>query len=694
MKVCAQCSNKIGRRDKFCNQCGCSSFVEISGKDKFCLYCGKPIDSKTKFCTNCGKSSQDGSISLSFLDEKKEETPDAELDFLKYQDAEPEAPVKSFVAQIPNANPLYGTEPIDPVPTPNSFFGGATAPTPVSPAVEPAPAPAPTPVPVAAPVQMPGEAKMSELEAAQESAKRQQEELERHKAELERLRKEQEEKAAAIERLIKEQEEKAAEIEKLRVEEEKRKAEEEKRRKEEEERLRKEEEERLRREEEERKRLEEEERKRKEEEERLRKEEEERLRKEEEERLRREEEERLRREEEERERLRKEEEERKRLEEEERKRKEEEERLRREEEERIRREEEERRKAEEARIKKLNDLSAETTKLANKAVEKYDKNPDEARGDIEIALDRIEDLIKKTADDDIDISGVEPAYARIHEILGVMYYQEGSYKLAIPHIIAANENGSKKVTLYYAEWLMKNRSKMPSEPEYLKNLLEDANDELQYEGADKAMYYSMLAKIYHDGIGLKKDYTRAFDYYNMASDLNDYKAMAKVGQCYLYGEGVHKDGKLALEWSQKAANEGNETGIRNVAVCYDFGTGTKKNGEEAIKWYKKLLEKVENDRFAMYRIAYCMADPDKEYGTRPSNEQNAEAFDYAKRAVAGGEENANYILGYMYMMGKAVSQDYNQAVIYFNKAANYGNSKAKEKLKLFVKNSSGIYKLK
>ena len=680
MKICTNCGSKLGKKDKFCDKCGSSTFAEVSNKAKFCHNCGSVIEGKAKFCAKCGKPVENG-ISLAFLDEKPGAPVNADLDFLK-------TPEQLAAEQAAAGN---GTQ-------------------------------------------------FSVMESYDEDSLNTQEKLDFETASLENIRKELEARKAEIELLVKQQEEKVAKVEELKKQDEiekeearKRQEEEERRRKEEEERLRKEEEERKKREEEERLRREEEERLRKEEEERLRKEEEERLRKEEEERLRKEEEERLRKEEEERkkreeeerlrreeeerirkeeeERLRKEEEERLRKEEEERLRKEEEERLRREEEERIRREEEERlrkeeeerlrkeeeerkaREAEEARLKALKEDVAACVKNCDAAIEGYKKNPESHRADLQAGLDKIETL-KKEAGDDVDTSSLNEAYYKIQEILGVLYYKEGAHKLAVPMLEYATDQGSIKASIYYCQWLIKNRSKMPKEPDYLKKLMEDSINSGLLSEEEKAMCYGSLAKILHDGIGTSRNLPEAFEYFKKGAALGDVKAVAKVGQCYLYGEGVTKDGKLALEWSEKAANEGNETGIRNVAVCYDFGTGTKKDAKMAIEWYKKLLDKVENDRFAMYRIAYCTINPDKEYNMKADEAMMKEAFTYATKAVEGGEENANYLLGYLYMTGKVVMMDYNKAVAHFTKAANFGNSKARDKVKLFVKNGSGNYVLK
>ena len=492
---------------------------------------------------------------------------------------------------------------------------------------------------------------------AEEEARIAEEEAKRALEEAERAR-EAAERAAERAKLGKEKAEEAARI--RREEEERlRAAEEEQRRKMEEERLRREEEERIRREEEEKRRKEEEERRRLEEEERKRKEEEERLRREEEERLR----------------------------------KEEEERLRREEEERRRKEEEERRKAEEKRLKELKELHTDALNISKKALDKYGKNPDSARSNMEAALDKLKELYEKAGMDE-DVSDTKEYYHQLEEILGIIYYKEKAYKLAIPLLKGAADQERPKARVYYAQWLLRNRGDIKGDPGYILDFVNDAMEKDLGE-EEIIVAYRVLAKIYRDGIGVSKDLTSAYDYYKMAAEKGDVTAIATVGQCLMYGEGVKKDSKEAFEWNLKAAEQGNEMGMRNVAVSYDLGTGVKRDAKQAIDWYKKLLSKMENDRFAMYRIALCLSNPDRDHVYKPSTEDYAEARRYAEMALEKGEENANYVLGYLYMNGYGVSGvNYNKAMSYFMNAANHGNNKAKEKMQLFTKNGMGNYILK
>ncbi len=344
----------------------------------------------------------------------------------------------------------------------------------------------------------------------------------------------------------------------------------------------------------------------------------------------------------------------------------------------------------------MEDMRADAMSYGEKALAKYEKDEDAARALLEASLDKFNSLYQ-TVDKDFDLSETKVCYAKIEELVGITYYNERAYKLAAPLIKDASDAGQTRAMLYQADTYLRNRKGIPEEPEYLKKMVEkvlEDKEALEKHPEEIVKAYMLLAKIHHDGIGVKRSLEEAFTWYRNAAEMEDAEAIALVGQCYLYGEGVKKEGKKAFEWNEKAANTGNCRGIRNLAICYDFGTGTKRNAEKAIYWYKELLSKMGNDRFAMYRISMCLCDPDKEYGIKPTDEMYAEGLEYAKKALEAGEENANYIIGYCYMLGKAVKVDYNKAVAYFTKAANSANNtKAKAKLSKFSKNGIGSYVL-
>ena len=743
MRICANCGNKLGKKDRFCGKCGSSEINETTSifgfdfgpKTKKCIYCGTTLEGKAKFCWSCGKSTE-GGISLSFLDEKKQSEPSAQLGgFAPAQEQQPAevtqmaspaspAPVQQS-ENVPEldflkspedfSSSLGGNEGSGITHNPASHLSGqsvehkkadnsampqaAVWSIPQDPDQVPTPPPLPEPTSHPAPLRIstpdvdPAEA---EKIAAEEAAKRAEEE---RKAAEEAAKKAEEERKLAEEAARKAEEEKKraeeeaarkAEEERKKAEEERKKAEEEAKKKAEEER-KKAEEEAKKKAEEERKKAEEEAKKKAEE---AKKAEEERLKQEEE--KKKAEEEAKRKAEEARkaaeEAAKKAEEERKKAEEEAKK-KAEEEAKKKAEEERKKAEEEAARKAkEEAERKALAELRKDADTSATAAIKATKKGTPESYNELAAALDKYRDYEKKTginmsdeADNDTFIS--------VEDILGTHYYDEDAFKLAVPLISDAARHGKAKSGLYYVDHVVRNRTLMPEDEGALKNILDKAMEDKDIM-SNKDMKIKLLllnAKIYKEGLTVKKNMETAFGYYKQAAELGSPKGTGYVGNCLLYGDGVKRDPKAAFEWNMKAAEAGEERGIRNVAVAYDYGTGIKHDALEAVKWYKKLLEIVSNDRFAKYRIAYSLANPDKIIGFRPDESQLKEAYDYAEAALEAGEGEAEYVLGYLKTLHVNGGPNYTESYTHFAKVANRGNEKAREWMAKFVKNGNGTY---
>ena len=778
MRICANCGNKLGKKDRFCGKCGSSEINETTSifgldfgpKTKKCIYCGATLEGKAKFCWSCGKSTE-GGISLSFLDEKKQSEPTPQMG--GFAPAQEQQPVADG-SQMTSAAPVQQSENVpelDFLKSPEDFSsslggneGNGVTHNPASrlagQAVEhrkadnsampqaavwsipqgdpdqvPTPPPLPEPTSHPAPLRIstpdvdPSEA---EKIAAEEAAKRAEEE---RKAAEEAARKAEEERKLAEEAARKaEEEKKRAEEEAARkAEEERRKAEEE-RKKAEEEAKKKAEEERKKAEEEAKKKAEE---AKKAEEERLKKEEEkkkaeeeaakkaEEARKAAEEAAKKAEEERKKAEEEkkraEEEAAKKAEDERKKAEEEAKKKAEEarkaaEEAAKKAEEERKKAEEEARKKAEEEAKKKaeeerkkaeeeaarkakeeaerkaLAELRKDADTSATAAIKATKKGTPESYNELAAALDKYRDYEKKTglnmsdeADNDTFIS--------VEDILGTHYYDEEAFKLAVPLISDAARHGKAKSGLYYVDHVVRNRALMPEDEGALKNILDKVMEDKDVM-SNKDMKIKLLllyAKIYKEGLTVKKNMETAYGYYKQAAELGSPKGTGYVGNCLLYGDGVKRDPKAAFEWNMKAAQAGEERGIRNVAVAYDYGTGIKHDALEAVKWYKKLLEIVSNDRFAKYRIAYSLANPDKIIGFKPDESQLKEAYEYAMAALEAGEGDAEYVLGYLKTLHINGGPNYTESYTHFAKVANRGNEKARAWMAKFVKNGNGTY---
>ena len=577
-------------------------------------------------------------------------------------------------------------QPEVPEDTEQNTYGGNVAPAPIPAAPVPSAVQSAPTAPVASQPKP-----ISDMEAArralkEEEERRKQEEIRKRK-EAEAARKAEEERRRAEEEAAKkaEEERKAAEEAEKKAAEEKRLAEEEAVRKAEEERkaaeeaARKAEEERLaieeaaRKAEEERKRVAEEAAKKVEEAKRLAEEA-----------------------------AKKAEEERKRVEEEAARR--EEEARKRAEEEAARKAEEERRRAEEeaarqAKIEEERQALEELLKTANEnakaALKDCEKGTITSINELEVALDGFKEYESKTGSK-ISDSEDNDVFLQLEDTLGVHYYDERAYKLGVPLVKDAAIHGKSLSAIRYSDWVIRNRSEVPDQEglmvDMLTKALEDPKIVNNKEEYIKAQLF--LAKVYREGLTVKKDMQIAFKYYKACADDGNAVGIAMVGQCLLYGDGVKRDPKEAFVWNSRGAELGQERSIRNIALAYDYGTGVKRDPIQAVEWYKKVLEISATDRFAKFRIAYCLANVDSVFGFKPTIDMYKEAYTYAQAALDEGEKDAEVVIGFLKTRPVNGLPNYNEAYAHFAKAANHGNEKAKEWLTRFEKKGNGSYTIR
>ena len=76
-----------------------------------------------------------------------------------------------------------------------------------------------------------------------------------------------------------------------------------------------------------------------------------------------------------------------------------------------------------------------------------------------------------------------------------------------------------------------------------------------------------------------------------------------MGRCYDFGMGVKKDYSRAVEWYKKSDNNNCARSNYYLGVCYEDGKGVYKNLETAYQWYKKGADAPEADRDCCFQVA-------------------------------------------------------------------------------------------
>ncbi len=108
------------------------------------------------------------------------------------------------------------------------------------------------------------------------------------------------------------------------------------------------------------------------------------------------------------------------------------------------------------------------------------------------------------------------------------------------------------------------------------------------KGYARAQYE--LGQLYEKGEGVAQDYSKASEWYSLASNLgNNRDAQFALANLYFNGRGVPHDYAEALSLYLKAANHGHAAAQYLVGAMYQDGWGVKSDYAEAYKWYSLAL---------------------------------------------------------------------------------------------------------
>ena len=196
-----------------------------------------------------------------------------------------------------------------------------------------------------------------------------------------------------------------------------------------------------------------------------------------------------------------------------------------------------------------------------------------------------------------------------------------------------------------------------------------------------------LGVLYYNGQGVKRNYGEALKWFRKAADQGNEASYGWLGILYYEGQGVKKDYSEALKWFRKAAERGDEGSQFNLGWMYEDGTYVGKDDAEAAKWYRKAA--AQGNKEAKEKLQYLdeyLNNPEsirayeQGYQYYISNNNYEEALKLFKKAAALGNHQAEYMLGWMFERGIAVTKDRAEALKWYRKAAAAGNADAKGRL--------------
>lgn len=178
----------------------------------------------------------------------------------------------------------------------------------------------------------------------------------------------------------------------------------------------------------------------------------------------------------------------------------------------------------------------------------------------------------------------------------------------------------------------------------------------------------------------ENDFEKAKAYYEAAGD--DSGAQIALGILYYYGQGVEQDVDKAQELFDAAIEQGDMGGyLGNAYIAYD-----KEDYTAAFENCNKVLEGTEQAF-----LAEAMESIGALYFHGQGIEQDyAQALEWYRKAADLGETDAMINIGSMYLYGQGVEQDYTQALEWYEKAADLGYTDAMKSLAGMYTDGRGV----
>lgn len=172
-----------------------------------------------------------------------------------------------------------------------------------------------------------------------------------------------------------------------------------------------------------------------------------------------------------------------------------------------------------------------------------------------------------------------------------------------------------------------------------------------------------LGICYDLGRGVSQSDEEAAKWYKIAAENGNNEARVLLGICYKFGWGVQQSDEEALELFVKAADKGDMDVQYYLGTCYDHGWGVPQSIDKAYYWYEKAWEQGHEDAYIKVWT--------QDVGKRPLGADDS--VDWYIEAAENGDSFAQESLGFFYDIGQWVPQSDEEAVRWYEKAADQGN---------------------
>lgn len=171
----------------------------------------------------------------------------------------------------------------------------------------------------------------------------------------------------------------------------------------------------------------------------------------------------------------------------------------------------------------------------------------------------------------------------------------------------------------------------------------------------------------------REDYEAAFKEFLPLAEAGDPTSSWIVAKLYSEGSGVKRDKDKAFHFMRQAAEGGHPYGMTDLALFYTGGV--KRDKTEARKWLIKAAETGRPEfQFILGAFYY------EGWDAAEIQRSDGDAVHWIKLAAESGLPPAEYLMGVMVGQGRGVPADAVQAINWYRRAADHGVAEALSEL--------------
>ena len=199
-----------------------------------------------------------------------------------------------------------------------------------------------------------------------------------------------------------------------------------------------------------------------------------------------------------------------------------------------------------------------------------------------------------------------------------------------------------------------------------------------------------LARFYYNGLGVKKDYDKAFKYFEKDCSFSGVESRsgaqscAMVGSAYYLGKGTKEDLKLAKNYFEKSCKMESEIGCNKLGAMYEYGDGTAKNLSKAKEYYGKSCNWDYQNACDNYKrldkVRYEKPNADNKQKANCSNKSLDDCINHYDKQCNATSYGACYEVGSLYRE----QEQYDKAKKYYEMVCDKANSKNLGQVKYVV----------